>query len=82
MQKKLIWDVNLFIKYKDIIDKLKKDDNIIIQNAPLDDNNKNIENIIKNSFDTKIIGYAHWWEMKSCNAEDRKNKWRWSQIPH
>jgi hypothetical protein len=34
----------------------------------------------KNSFDTKIIGYAHWWEMKSCNAEDRKNKWRWMPI--
>ena len=34
----------------------------------------------KNSFDTKIIGYAHWWEMKSCNAEDRKNKWRWIPI--
>jgi hypothetical protein len=34
----------------------------------------------KNSFDTKIIGYAHWWEMKSCNAEDRKNKFRWMPI--
>ena len=34
----------------------------------------------KNSFDTKIIGYCHWWEMKSCNAEDRKNKWRWMPI--
>lgn len=34
----------------------------------------------KNSFDTKIIGYCHWWEMKSANAEDRKNKWRWMPI--
>jgi glycosyltransferase involved in cell wall biosynthesis len=34
----------------------------------------------KNSFDTKIIGYCHWWEMKTCNAEDRKNKWRWMPI--
>lgn len=23
--------------------------------------------------DKKIIGYSHWWEMKTCNAEDRKN---------
>ena len=23
-----------------------------------------------------IIGYAHWWEMKTCNAEDRKNRLR------
>lgn len=23
--------------------------------------------------DKKIIGYSHWWEMKVCNAEDRKN---------
>jgi hypothetical protein len=29
---------------------------------------------------TKIIGYCHWWEMKSCNAEDRKNRWRWLPI--
>jgi len=34
----------------------------------------------KNSFDTKIIGYCHWWEMKSCNSEDRKNRWRWMPI--
>ena len=34
----------------------------------------------KNDFNTKIIGYCHWWEMKSCNAEDRKNKWRWMPI--
>ena len=34
----------------------------------------------KNDFKTKIIGYSHWWEMKSCNAEDRKNKWRWMPI--
>ena len=23
--------------------------------------------------DKKIIGYSHWWEMNTCNAEDRKN---------
>ena len=23
--------------------------------------------------DKPVIGYAHWWEMKTCNAEDRKN---------
>jgi len=34
----------------------------------------------KNQFGTKIIGYCHWWEMSSCNAEDRKNKWRWLPI--
>jgi hypothetical protein len=34
----------------------------------------------KNDFNTKIIGYCHWWEMKTCNAEDRKNKWRWMPI--
>jgi hypothetical protein len=34
----------------------------------------------KNDFNTKIIGYCHWWEMKSCNAEDRKNKWRWMPV--
>jgi hypothetical protein len=34
----------------------------------------------KKSFDTKIMGYCHWWEMRSCNAEDRKNKWRWMPI--
>ena len=26
--------------------------------------------------DKPIIGYAHWWEMRSCNAEDRKNRQR------
>lgn len=26
--------------------------------------------------DKKIIGYSHWWEMKVCNAEDRKNRSR------
>lgn len=34
----------------------------------------------KNSFDTKIVGYCHWWEMKTSNAEDRKNKWRWMPV--
>jgi len=34
----------------------------------------------RNNFDTKIIGYCHWWEMKTCNAEDRKNKWRWLPV--
>jgi len=24
--------------------------------------------------DKKIVGYTHWWEMKTCNAEDRKNR--------
>jgi len=23
--------------------------------------------------DKKIIGYSHWWELSTCNAEDRKN---------
>ena len=23
--------------------------------------------------DKPIVGYSHWWEMKTCNAEDRKN---------
>ena len=26
--------------------------------------------------DKKIIGYAHWWELKTCNAEDIKNRFR------
>jgi len=26
--------------------------------------------------DKKIVGYSHWWEMKSCNSEDRKNRSR------
>jgi len=37
----------------------------------------------KNSIDTKIIGYCHWWEMKSCNGIDRrpgKAKWLWLPI--
>lgn len=32
--------------------------------------------MVKRYTDKKIIGYAHWWEMKSCNAEDRKNRVR------
>jgi hypothetical protein len=30
--------------------------------------------------DTKIVGYCHWWEMKSCNGPDNragKAKWLW-----
>jgi hypothetical protein len=37
----------------------------------------------KNSIDTKIIGYCHWWEMKSSNGVDRrpgKAKWLWLPI--
>ena len=37
----------------------------------------------KNSIDTKIIGYCHWWEMKVCNGVDRrpgKAKWLWLPI--
>jgi len=37
----------------------------------------------KKSIDTKIIGYCHWWEMKSCNGIDRragKAKWMWLPI--
>ena len=37
----------------------------------------------KNSIDTKIVGYCHWWEMKSCNGVDRrpgKAKWLWLPI--
>lgn len=37
----------------------------------------------KNSIDTKIIGYCHWWEMKSANGIDRragKAKWLWLPI--
>ena len=33
-----------------------------------------------NTVTQPILGYCHWWEMKSCNAEDRKNKWRWMPI--
>jgi hypothetical protein len=32
--------------------------------------------MVKRYTDKPIIGYAHWWEMKSCNAEDRKNRFR------
>jgi len=34
----------------------------------------------KKSMDTKIVGYCHWWEMKSCNGPDNragKAKWLW-----
>jgi hypothetical protein len=37
----------------------------------------------KKSIDTKIIGYTHWWEMKSSNGIDRregKPKWLWLPI--
>lgn len=37
----------------------------------------------KNSIDTKIIGYCHWWEMKVCNGVDRrpgKPKWLWLPV--
>ena len=37
----------------------------------------------KNSIDTKIVGYCHWWEMKVCNGVDRrpgKAKWLWLPI--
>ena len=37
----------------------------------------------KKSVDTKIIGYCHWWEMKSCNGVDNrvgKPKWLWLPI--
>ena len=32
--------------------------------------------MVKRYIDKPIVGYAHWWEMKSCNAEDRKNRQR------
>jgi glycosyltransferase involved in cell wall biosynthesis len=32
--------------------------------------------MVKRYTEKPIIGYAHWWEMKSCNAEDRKNRFR------
>lgn len=32
--------------------------------------------MVKRYTEKPIIGYAHWWEMKSCNAEDRKNRQR------
>jgi glycosyltransferase involved in cell wall biosynthesis len=37
----------------------------------------------KNDINTKIVGYCHWWEMKSCNGVDRrpgKAKWLWLPI--
>lgn len=37
----------------------------------------------KKNMDTKIIGYCHWWEMKSANGTDRrpgKAKWLWLPI--
>jgi len=34
----------------------------------------------KKDFDIEIIGYCHWWEMKSSNAVDRKMKWRWIPV--
>lgn len=37
----------------------------------------------KKSMDTKIVGYCHWWEMKSCNGVDNragKAKWLWLPI--
>jgi len=32
--------------------------------------------MVKRYTDKPIYGYTHWWEMKSCNAEDRKNRQR------
>ena len=37
----------------------------------------------KKSMNTKIVGYCHWWEMKSCNGPDNregKAKWLWLPI--
>ena len=37
----------------------------------------------KKTMDTKIVGYCHWWEMKSCNGPDNragKPKWLWLPI--
>ena len=37
----------------------------------------------KKSMDIKIVGYCHWWEMKSCNGPDNrvgKAKWLWLPI--
>ena len=37
----------------------------------------------KKSMDTKVIGYCHWWEMKSSNGPDNrpgKAKWLWLPI--
>lgn len=36
----------------------------------------------KKSMDTKIVGYCHWWEMKSCNGVDnREGKAKWLWLP-
>jgi glycosyltransferase involved in cell wall biosynthesis len=32
--------------------------------------------MVKRYTDKPIVGYCHWWELKSCNAEDRKNRQR------
>jgi hypothetical protein len=37
----------------------------------------------KKTMDTKIVGYCHWWEMKSCNGPDNragKAKWLWLPV--
>jgi glycosyltransferase involved in cell wall biosynthesis len=37
----------------------------------------------KKSIDTKIVGYCHWWELKSCNGPDNragKAKWLWLPV--
>jgi hypothetical protein len=37
----------------------------------------------KKTMDTKVVGYCHWWEMKSCNGPDNragKPKWLWLPI--
>jgi hypothetical protein len=37
----------------------------------------------KKSMDTKIVGYCHWWELKSCNGPDNragKAKWLWLPV--
>ena len=43
----------------------------------------NYQDINGKKVPTKIIGYNHWWEMKSCNGIDRragKPKWMWLPI--
>ena len=43
----------------------------------------NYQDINSKKVPTKIIGYNHWWEMKSCNGIDRragKPKWMWLPI--
>lgn len=32
--------------------------------------------MVKRYTDKPIIGYSHWWELETCNAEDRKNRRR------